>query len=89
MRFYLSKFLLPSSKYTIQREDTSICSSDLVHQKRKNGTHAMIGSGENLTRVPIGGKTLDEKTDELYHKIIQKEEKEKTRSKVLSLFKKR
>ena len=88
MKIHLSKFLLPSLKYKIQKEDTRICSSDLVHQKRKNGTHAVIGSGEFLTRVLMGGNTLDEKTDELYNRIIQEERKEKNKSKILGLFKK-
>lgn len=48
----------------------------------------MIGSGEFLTRVPLGRNTLDEKTDKLYNRIIQEEKKEKNKSKILGLLKK-
>lgn len=88
MKIHLSKFLLPSLKYKIQKGDTRICSSDLVHQKRKGGTHAIIGEGEHLTRIRLDGDTLDEKTDRLYHQILEEEKKEKSKKKILGLWKK-
>lgn len=86
--FRLSKFFLPSLEYKLKKDDTRICSSDFVHQKRKDGTHAMIGEGEHLTRIRLGGDTLDEKTDKLYSNIIKEENIESCKKKILGLWKK-
>lgn len=86
----ISHFLLPSLKYKIQKEDISvvgICSKDLTYQKKKKGTYATIGGGEHLTRIRLGGDTLDEKTDKLYHQILKEEDREKTKKKILNLRK--
>lgn len=49
----------------------------------------MIGEGEHLTQIRLGGDTLDEKTDKLYNNIIKGENVERCKKKILGLWKKK